>query len=434
MIRERDNKLDWSGEMPEGWLSIRIKYLSKRIIVGLAMPVTQYYVDAGVPMFRNTNIEEDFLDDSDILFLDPDFAKGQESKWIKENDILTIHTGYIGKSCVVPAQYNNALTFTTLITTPDNKKVYPRFLMYAINSSRGKSSIYITESTAQSNLNTATFVNLTIPAPSLLEQNRIVTYLDKRCPEVDALIADIHSQIETLEAYKRSIITETVTKGLDKNTSKKDSHIEWAGSIPNSWRTGSISYYTESRSGGTPDRNNMDYWEDGTVSWMASGEVNKTFVYETNEHITELATKQSSAKVVPANSVMVALNGQGKTKGMSAVLKIDAACNQSLCAFQCDEKNLHYMYLFYCFQAMYKYLRSQAGNDVRDGLAASFVKKQRIPLPEIEEQKIIAQHIYNTCKKIDSVLEVKRSQLGILLDYKKSLIYEYVTGKKEVPQ
>ena len=118
----------------------------------------------------------------------------------------------------------------------------------------------------------------------------------------------------------------------------KPSGIAWIGDIPESWEIKQIAYMSDSRSGGTPDRNDMRYWEDGTIPWMSSGEVNKVNVYETDEKITQLAIHNSSAKIIKNNSVMVALNGQGKTKGMSAILRIDSACNQSLCAFTCYER------------------------------------------------------------------------------------------------
>lgn len=207
----------------------------------------------------------------------------------------------------------------------------------------------------------------------------------------------------------------------------KPSGIAWIGHIPNEWGCKQIAFMADSRSGGTPDRNNLTYWENGTIPWMSSGEVNKVNVYETDEKITELATRNSSAKIVKANAVMVALNGQGKTKGMSAILRIDSACNQSLCAFSCHEGILHSEYLFWCFQTMYTYLRQMSGDDVRDGLAASYVKKQKIPVPEYEEQCAIADFLDTQCAKIDSVIVDIEKQIETLQKYKKSLITEVVT-------
>lgn len=207
----------------------------------------------------------------------------------------------------------------------------------------------------------------------------------------------------------------------------KPSGIAWIGDIPESWDVKPIAYMSDSRSGGTPDRNDLRYWENGTISWMSSGEVNKVNVYETEEKITELAIHNSSAKMIKANSVMIALNGQGKTKGMSAVLRIDSACNQSLCAFTCYDRVLHYEYLFWCFQTMYIYLRQMSGDDVRDGLAASYVKKQKISVPSYQEQTFIANFLDNQCEKINGIIADIEQQIELLEKYKKSLITETVT-------
>lgn len=207
----------------------------------------------------------------------------------------------------------------------------------------------------------------------------------------------------------------------------KPSGIDWIGNNPVAWDCKQIAFMTDSRSGGTPDRDNMEYWENGTIPWMSSGEVNKVNVYETEEKITEAAIRGSSAKIIKANSVMVALNGQGKTKGMSAILRIDSACNQSLCAFSCHENKLHYEYLFWCFQTMYTYLRQMSGDDVRDGLAASYVKKQKIPVPNYNEQKAIATYLNSRCSLLDSIITNLEKQIDALQKYKKSLITETVT-------
>lgn len=215
----------------------------------------------------------------------------------------------------------------------------------------------------------------------------------------------------------------------------KPSGIDWIGDIPKSWKVKPIAYMTKSRSGGTPDRNNLLYWENGTIPWMSSGEVNKVNIYDTDEKITTLAVHHSSAKIISKNAVMVALNGQGKTKGMSAILRIDSACNQSLCAFSCNAGILYYEYLFWCFQTMYTYLRQMSGDDVRDGLAASYVKKQKIPVPKYEEQQAIADFLDKECAQIDSIAADLEKQIELLQQYKKSLITETVTRglDKSVP-
>jgi len=205
-----------------------------------------------------------------------------------------------------------------------------------------------------------------------------------------------------------------------------ESNVPWIGMIPSTWRLSEIAHFTRSMSGGTPSRNKPEFWDDGDIPWMSSGEVNKGEVWDTNERITQLGFVNSSAKLLKKNTVVIALNGQGKTKGMSAILKIEATCNQSLCGFMCDEKNLTYKYLYYCFQAMYKYLRSQAGDDSREGLAAFFVKKQKIPVPSIDEQKAIADYLDAECRKIDDLIAKEEKRVSLLQEVRLSILTKVV--------
>ncbi len=359
-------------------------------------------------------------------------ANGLRGFYSKYNTIgCHILLGRVGALCgnVHLIGGKNWVTEHSLICSPKKEcnQNYFAYLFEIMNL--GKFS----KASAQPVISVDTVSHLFFVVPPINEQRNIVGFLNYKCSEIDSLVADITKEIELLKEYRKSVIYEAVTKGLDPNVEMKDSGIEWVGSMPKSWTTVCISYCTTSRSGATPDRLNMDYWEEGVIPWMASGEVNKIFVYETNEKISLKAVNETSAKILPANSVMVALNGQGKTKGMSAIIKIPSACNQSLCAFQCYEKKLHYRYLFYSFQTMYKYLRSQSGDNLRDGLSASFVRKQRIPLPDLNSQNKIADILDLKCSQIDSLISDKQQQIDKLTEYKKSLIYEYVTGKKEVP-
>jgi type I restriction enzyme S subunit len=156
------------------WEQRKLGTLSQRVIVGLATSVTQYYRDAGVPILRNLNIKENRLDDEDILYLDEDYAKSQISKQIHTGDVLTVHTGYIGTSCVVPEKYDNCLTFTTLVTTTDSSKLKGEFLAQYLNSESGMSAVQtVTTQGGRQNLNTNDFVKVEIPYPSIPEQEKI---------------------------------------------------------------------------------------------------------------------------------------------------------------------------------------------------------------------------------------------------------------------
>lgn len=427
----------WIGNIPDSWDIKRIKYLaSLKGRIGWQGLTADEYTDEGPYLITGIDFINGRVDWENCVHITEERWKEAPEIHIKNGDLLITKDGTVGKVAIVDKLEDKASlnSGVLLVRTIDgfNKK----FLFWALQSEEfwtwfrlknaGNSTII--------HLYQGDFAEFSYTFPKETEQQLIADFLDERCAEINSVIADLEKQIEILEKYKKSLIAETVTKGLDKTVELKPSELGWTDSIPKSWCVKKISYMANSRSGGTPDRNNLDYWENGDIPWMSSGEVNKRNVYETEEKITILATRNSSAKIIPANSVLIALNGQGKTKGMSAILRIDSACNQSLCAFSCYEGVLHYEYLFWCFQAMYSYLRSMAGDGVRDGLAASYVQKQKIPVPVFSEQVEIANYLNKKCEQIDGIVEEKQHQLKAIQQHKKSLIYEYVTGKKRVKE
>jgi type I restriction enzyme S subunit len=156
---------------------------------------------------------------------------------------------------------------------------------------------------------------------------------------------------------------------------------KWLGDYPRSWSSTTLGKVARVCTGGTPDRNRREFWDDGRIPWMSSGEVNLGQVCATEEKITPAAVLNSNAKVLPVNRVMLALNGQGKTKGTAAILRIPAACNQSLAAIVCDEKRLHHRYLFYYLVSRYRDLRGLVGDEQREGLNLFLVKSLPVYLP-----------------------------------------------------
>lgn len=266
--------------------------------------------------------------------------------------------------------------------------------------------------------------------PGREEQIRISNYLDAKCSKINEIIEKQQAIIEKLREFKLAKITEIVTRGLEKRVELKEINVEWVGQIPKSWKLCHIGMLAEIGSGGTPDRKKWDYW-DGEIPWMASGEINYEYVYDTVEKITELGMNNSNTKILPINTVMLGLIGQGKTKGMTAILKIESTCNQNLAYLIPNKELLHYEYLFYCFKAMYIYMRGIVGES-QAGIYQGFLKKQYIPLPPIDTQIKISELLNSICSKVNRSIQNREQIIEELNEYKKSLIYEVVTGKKEV--
>ena len=271
---------------------------------------------------------------------------------------------------------------------------------------------------------------INIPVPPIDEQQSIASYLNKQCAEIDALSADIQSEIDTLEAYKRSVITEAVTKGLDKNAPMKDSGIEWVGKIPATWKMLRGKYIFEQKS----DRGNtkslillsptQNY---GVIPQELYEELSGFSAVKLNEKI-----NLNSLKTVHKGAFVISLRS---FQGGFEYSEYEGVVSPAYQVFYptISVYDGYYKYLFKTqifIDKMNSYTMS-----LRDGKNIAFADFGRtyIPVPPVSEQRAIAEYLDSMCADLNEIVAQKQKQLDVLADYKKSIIYEYVTGKKEVP-
>ena len=190
------------------------------------------------------------------------------------------------------------------------------------------------------------------------------------------------------------------------------------------WEEKRIQDFAECCAGATPDTKKDEYWIDGTIPWMSSGEVNNTFIYSTEKKITQLGYDKTSTKLLPSNTVVIALAGQGKTRGTVAITRIELCTNQSLCAVLPDI-NLNSEYLFYFLSSQYKQLRnsSTGGDDSRGGLNLKIIGNFRLPYTTLAEQQKIAEFLSN----VDSIITAETKILNTLQKKKKALMQKLFT-------
>lgn len=263
---------------------------------------------------------------------------------------------------------------------------------------------------------------ITIPTPPLPEQQRIADFLDAKCAEIDALTADIQTQINTLEQYKRSVITETVTKGLNPDAEMKDSGIQWIGNMPAHWdviRGKYILRYMQK-----PVRE-----DDGVITCFRDGEV--TLRSNRREDGFTMSDKEIGYQGIDVGDLVV--HGMDGFAGSIGISDSRGKASPVLNVLDTDQCKRYIMY----------YLRSMAYSDVFLALATGIrvrscdlrwnkLAELSYPVPPLNEQNAIVKHIDSVLSKADAVIADKKAQLATLDEYKKSLIFEYVTSKKEV--
>lgn len=196
------------GEIPEEWDIKRLEELSDRIFVGIATSTTEHYCETGIPIIRNQNIKENFLDSNDMMFITEHFDMENRNKKLKPGDILTVRTGYPGTSCVVPDSFEGAQTFTTLVTRPKHSIIDAEFLCRYINSHIGKKYVLGGQvGGAQKNLNVSVMAKLPVPVPPMNEQKKIRDIL---ISFENKILYEKH-QLKTLENLKKSLMQSLLT-------------------------------------------------------------------------------------------------------------------------------------------------------------------------------------------------------------------------------
>lgn len=206
----------------------------------------------------------------------------------------------------------------------------------------------------------------------------------------------------------------------------KSSPMAWLDQLPTHWNAASLRWMSKRYAGGTPDKGNEAYWEDGEIPWINSGAVNDGYITQPSELITREGFANSSAKWIPKDALVMALAGQGKTKGMVAQLGIPTTCNQSMAALIPDHRFAP-RYLYYWLTANYQNIRNLAGGEARDGLNLEMLGSIPCPVPPVDEQQAIARFLDAKTAQIDALVTQKRQLVDKLKEKRQALIARTVT-------
>lgn len=331
-----------------------------------------------------------------------------------QNDKRSLRTGLVKEHGIITSAYIDLCPI---------KHVDSRYFHYLLHAYDVMKVFYNMGNGVRQGLNYSEFSKLMVFEPSYAEQVSIADFLDAKCAEIDALTVDIQMQIDTLEQYKRSVITEAVTKGLNPDAETKNSGIEWIGEIPSTWNIIRGKYLLEYLQKSVKE-------DDGVITCFRDGEV--TLRSNRREDGFTMSDKEIGYQGIDAGDLVV--HGMDGFAGAIGISDSRGKASPVLNVMDTKQNKRYIMY----------YLRSMAYSDVFVALATGIRVRScdlrwnkladlPYPVPSIEEQTAIVEYIDTTLEKTDVVISKKKAQLETLDEYKKSLIYEYVTGKKGVP-
>ena len=269
------------------------------------------------------------------------------------------------------------------------------------------------------------------PVPPFSEQQTIANYLDRKTHRIDTFIEKKQKQIVLLKEQRSAIINQAVTKGLNPNVKLKDSGIEWLGEIPEHWELRKVGRsFNLIGSGTTPKSENLGYYENGTINWVITGDLNESILDKTSKKITEKALDEySTLKIYPEGTLLVAM--YGATIGKISLMNFEGCVNQACCALS-DSPYLSNEFSFYWFLANKQNIINMSFGGGQPNISQEVVRSLKIPTPPSSEQQAIIYHLDEQTTRIDKLMEKQERQIDHLQEYRTALISEVGTGKIDV--
>lgn len=421
----KDSGVYWIGSIPKNWLLLPTKrfFRTEKRIVGDSV---NEYERLALTM---QGVIKRSKDDSEGL--QPEKFEGYQI--LRENELVfkLIDLENVKTSRVGLSPYTGLVSPAYIVMKndhKDNRFFYYWFMFMYYNEVFNQ----LGGTGVRSALNAKDVCNLPVPSIDYEEQSRIADYLDSKCSKIDSIIEKQKQIIEKLKEYKTSLITEVVTKGLDPNVEMKDSGVEWIGKIPKRWKISKIKNVAKTSSGGTPSSGIKEYY-DGNINWVCSYDLHGSVITESERKISSSGADVISGTLQSPNCVLVAMYGGAGTVGNCGLLQCYAYTNQAVCSISFEKSLIVPLFGFYVIKFLKEFWMIYAVGSRKDpNISQETVKEMYFVIPSIDEQLSIADYLDRKCFQVDTLIKKKEQIIEKLKEYKKSLIYEAVTGKREV--
>jgi len=425
MREMKTSGIEWIGQIPNSWGICKIKHWAS-FINGYAFRSELLSTDKEIPVVRISDIQNGNIDYETCLTFEDDASLYPYC--IKQNDIIIAMSGATtGKTALALSDKKAYINQRVGIIRNASKYIY-----YCLNTYGFMEYVnLISAGSAQPNISMGQILNFVIPYIHVKEQKAIADYLDKECVRIDSLVEKQRSIIEKLKEYKKSVITKTVTKGLNPTAPMKDSGIEWIGKIPAHWETRKIKYIFEIIGGnGFPDE--IQGLESGEFPFCKCSDINSSDIYldKAKNYVENDIVTKYKLNIIPKHSILMSKIGEALKKNHRKINIVKCIVDNNMEALSpiCADYKILYLYFLTTVIDMMWFDNAGTIPSVNNNKLRNFM----VCFPPLLEQQAIADYLDQKCAEIDSVIEKREKIIDLLTEYKKSLIYECVTGKKEV--
>lgn len=423
----------WFGELSKPWKKARFKHLCKLITDGSHhSPPSQ---EEGKPYITVRDLKNGGIDfNAAAKISDEDFKKLIQSGCApQKGDVLFSKDGSIGKVALVES--SNFVVLSSLAILRPKASLKGTFLKYLVESSPIAGQIEsFYAGAALKRITLDQIVEIWGLQPNEEEQTSIVSFLDRETARIDALIEKKQRLIELLQEKRQAIITRAVTKGLDPNVSMKDSGVEWLGEVPEHWEVKKIKFTAIFSGGGTPDKENLDYW-DGQIPWVSPKDMKKEQIEDSEDHITTLGLAESATSLIePGAVLMVVRSGILRHSIPIAINITQVALNQDMKAIRFLSGKVLPKFFLRWIQGQVKqllFLWRKQGATV-ESIEQEYFLNTKIALPSPFEQQEVVTHLDRELERIDGIISKSQSSIDLLQERRSALITAAVTGQIDV--
>ena len=421
----KDSGIEWIGEIPDGWEVLAHKYIMHK-----EKSICEHYNGEDIiSLTLNGVVKRDLENPSGKM---PTTFDGYQ--FVEPNDLLLCLFDIDVTPRCVGLVKDHGLTSPAYSRFKVHSGFCNSYYDYLLRFIDDEKVFVHLSKNLRSSLTESDFSAIKTVVPPKAEQQRIADYLDNGTFEINTLLSKTRSSIEEYKKLKQAVITQAVTKGVRGEREMKDSGVEWAGLVPHHWGVAKIGSIGQTSSGATPLRSKeSSFFDDATIRWVRTLDLNDGLVYDSSEKITELALASSACSIMPKGTVCVAMYGGAGTIGKCGLLMSDCATNQAVCSIVCNRKIVSPIFLLMQLLALKSYWMKYAVGTRKDpNISQDIVARMKILIPPLNEQKEITDYLDAKCAEIDKLIAKKEQLVKEMESYKKSLIYEVVTGKREV--
>lgn len=417
----KDSGMAWIGDIPEEWNIAKIKHHLRRSElrnprnVRLLSLYREYGVIPKDSRSDNHNVASENTDNY---------------KYVRPGDFV-INKMKAWQGSVAVSEYEGIVSPAYYVYVFLYEIIHKRYFHYLLRSCYKDEFRRLSGGlrVGQWDLPSDAFENTLFLLPPCIEQVAIAKSLDKKCAEIDKVVEKTRESIEEYKKLKQAVITEAVTKGVRGSRPMKPSGVEWIGDIPAEWSRNKVIRICERIGSGTTPKYTDSKSNSTCINWLQSGDINGRIIEQPSIRISKKLLESTAALQV-YNAPFIVLAMYGASIGNVAISGIDACVNQACCVLV--NPRMNQVYLFYVMCAVKDYLVYLGEGGGQPNISQGKVKKLWIPVPQDREQNEIALYLDTKCGEIDRLISKKEQLITELETYKKSLIYEYVTGKKEV--